>query len=79
MSAKENLIDFDVKHIWHPAAQMKDYEDFPPIPVVKGKGCYLYTEDGHEILDIISSWWCNLLGHCNDEISDALCSQAKTL
>ena len=79
MSAKENLIDFDVKHIWHPAAQMKDYEAFPPIPVVKGKGCYLYTEDGHEILDIISSWWCNLLGHCNEEISDALCQQAKTL
>ncbi|WP_281072059.1 adenosylmethionine--8-amino-7-oxononanoate transaminase [Succinivibrio dextrinosolvens] len=79
MNAKDNLIDFDIKHIWHPAAQMKDYESFPPVPVVRGKGCYLFTEDGHEILDIISSWWCNLLGHCNEEISDALCKQAKTL
>ncbi len=47
MNAKENLIDFDVKHIWHPAAQMKDYESFPPIPVVRGKGCYLFTQDGN--------------------------------
>lgn len=78
VSTKE-LVDFDVKHIWHPAAQMKDYEDFPSIPVVKGKGCYLYTPEGKEILDIVSSWWCNLLGHCNEEISDALATQAKTL
>lgn len=78
VNSKE-LIDFDVKHIWHPAAQMKDYEDFPPIPVVKGKGCYLYTPEGKEILDIVSSWWCNLLGHCNEEISDAIATQAKTL
>ena len=32
------LIDFDLKHIWHPAAQMKDYETFEPVPVVRGDG-----------------------------------------
>ena len=78
MNSKE-LIDFDLKHIWHPAAQMKDYESFPPVPVVKGKGPYLYTAEGKEILDIVGSWWCNLLGHCNEEISDAISKQAHTL
>lgn len=73
------LIDFDLKHIWHPAAQMKDYETFEPVPVVRGDGCYLYTADGRKILDIVSSWWCNLLGHCNTEISDAISKQAHTL
>ena len=77
-SVKE-LQEFDREHIWHPACQMKDYEDFPAIPVVRGKGPYLYTADGKEILDIISSWWCNLLGHCNEEISEAIAKQAKTL
>lgn len=75
----KELQDFDRKYIWHPACQMKDYEDFPAIPVVKGEGPYLYTADGKEILDIVSSWWCNLLGHCNEEISDAIAKQAKTL
>lgn len=74
-----SLQEFDIKHIWHPAAQMKDYETFPPVVVVRGEGPYLYTEDGRKILDIVSSWWCNLLGHCNREISDALSAQAHEL
>lgn len=67
--------DFDRAHIWHPAAQMKDYESFPPIEVAKAKGCILYTQDNREIIDIVSSWWCNLLGHCNDAISSSVSKQ----
>ncbi|MGN1281654.1 MAG: adenosylmethionine--8-amino-7-oxononanoate transaminase [Succinivibrio sp.] len=78
MNAKE-MIDFDVRHIWHPAAQMADYEAFPPIAVNRGEGAYLYTLEGKKILDIVSSWWCNLLGHCNKEISDAIAQQAHEL
>jgi adenosylmethionine-8-amino-7-oxononanoate aminotransferase len=73
------LVREDLEHIWHPAAQMKDYEAFPPIAVVRGEGPWLYTEDGRKILDVVSSWWCNLLGHCNPEISDAIAKQAHTL
>ncbi len=76
---KSELVEEDLKHIWHPAAQMKDYEQNPPIAIVKGDGPWLYTEDGKRILDVVSSWWCNLLGHCNKEISDELSKQAHTL
>ena len=80
MSASyKELQEFDREHIWHPACQMQDYNDFPAIVVKEGRGPYLYTEDGKEILDIISSWWCNLLGHCNQEISDAIALQAHKL
>ena len=58
---------------------MSDYVQYPALPIVKGEGSYLYTADGKRILDIISSWWCNLLGHCNPEISQALSQQAHTL
>lgn len=67
--------DFDRSHIWHPAAQMKDYESFPPVEIAKAKGCILYTQDNKEIIDIVSSWWCNLLGHCNEEISSSVSKQ----
>lgn len=67
--------DFDRAHIWHPAAQMKDYETFPPVEIAKAKGCILYTQDNKEIIDIVSSWWCNLLGHCNEEISSSVSKQ----
>ena len=63
-----SLLEADLKYIWHPAQQMKDAEVFPPVIIDHGKGCYLYDVDGNEYIDIISSWWCNLLGHCNDEI-----------
>ena len=69
----------DKKYIWHPAMQMKDNEVFPPVVIDHAKGSYLYGTDGKEYLDIISSWWCNLLGHCNEEINEALKKQVDEL
>ena len=69
----------DLQYIWHPCAQMKDYEDFPPIVIERGKGAYLYDVDGKSYLDAVSSWWVNLFGHANDRINRALCDQAQKL
>ncbi len=69
----------DIAHIWHPAAQMKDYEELPPIVVDHAKGAWLYDIHGKEYLDIISSWWCNLFGHCNPIINDAIKEQLDKL
>lgn len=69
------LQEKDLQYIWHPCSQMKDYEELPPIIISKGKGVHLYTEDGMDYIDIVSSWWCNLLGHCNDKISNAIKEQ----
>ena len=65
----ENLAEKDLKYIWHPCSQMKDYEELKPIVVDRGEGVYLYDVDGNRYIDVISSWWCNLLGHCNPNIS----------
>ena len=69
----------DLAHIWHPCSQMKDYETLPPIIVDHGKGPYLYAADGTKYLDIISSWWCNLLGHSNPKINAAITAQIEKL
>lgn len=69
----------DLQYIWHPCAQMKDYEDFPPVVIERGKGAYLYDVDGKSYLDAVSSWWVNLFGHANDRINKALCDQAQKL
>ena len=69
----------DAAHIWHPAMQMKDNEVFPPVVIDHAKGVYLYGTDGKAYLDIISSWWCNLLGHANPEINAALKAQVDEL
>lgn len=69
----------DLKYIWHPCSQMKDYEDYPPIVIERGRGVYLYDEKGREYIDIVSSWWCNLLGHCNPEINESIKGQLDRL
>lgn len=74
-----NFIEKDLQYIWHPCSQMKDYEELPPILIDHGKGVYLYGPDGQEYLDIVSSWWCNLLGHCNPKINQAIKEQLDTL
>ncbi|WP_182187593.1 adenosylmethionine--8-amino-7-oxononanoate transaminase [Pectinatus frisingensis] len=73
------LVEEDLKYIWHPCSQMKDYETLPPIVIDHGKGSYLYDVDGNEYIDIISSWWCNLLGHCNPVINAAVKEQLDKL
>ncbi len=69
----------DLKHIWHPCSQMKDYEELPPIAIKEGRGVYLYGYDGREYLDVVSSWWCNLLGHCHPVINAAVKEQIDRL
>ena len=80
---KQNAADTwearDLAHIWHPAAQMKDYEALPPIVVDHAKGVWLYDIHGKEYLDVISSWWCNLFGHCNPIVGDAIKAQVDKL
>jgi adenosylmethionine-8-amino-7-oxononanoate aminotransferase len=65
--------------VWHPCTQMKHHERFPLVPVQRAEGVWLYDFAGHRVLDAISSWWVNLLGHCNPRINAALHEQLEIL
>ena len=67
-----------LKNIWHPCSQMKHYEKFPLIPIKNAKGVWLYDEKGNKLLDGISSWWTNILGHSNIELNNAISKQIKS-
>jgi adenosylmethionine-8-amino-7-oxononanoate aminotransferase len=58
---------------------MKHHERLPLVPVVRGRGCWLYDADGRRYLDAISSWWVNLFGHCNPRINAAIAAQLEAL
>lgn len=72
-------VEKDLKYIWHPCSQMKDYEELPPIIIKNGKGVYIYDIEGNKYIDIISSWWCNLLGHSNPKINNAIKNQLEDI
>lgn len=65
--------------VWHPCTQMKQHEIYPLIPIVSGKGVWLYDVDGKQYLDAISSWWVNLFGHTNPYINAAICDQLEKI
>ncbi|WP_115709066.1 adenosylmethionine--8-amino-7-oxononanoate transaminase [Legionella sainthelensi] len=70
----QQLINRDLKHVWHPCAQMKDFEICPPLIVEKAQGCYLYTDKG-PLIDAISSWWCKSLGHAHPNVIASITDQ----
>src|SRR5262245_37503763 len=77
VSAVSNLSARDQACLWHPYTQMQIAP--APIPVVRGEGVYLYTEDGRRLLDGISSWWVNVHGHSHPQLNAALAAQAARL
>ena len=50
-----------------------------PIAFVRGRGAYLYTEDGTEYLDALSGIAVCGLGHAHPAIAEAIADQAQTL
>jgi len=73
------LMNEDLKYIWHPCTQMKDHEFLPITPIKKGEGVYLEDFDGNRYIDGVSSWWVNILGHNNQFINDYIKKQVDTL
>ena len=65
----------DLQHIWHPCAQMKDYESFPPLEVVSAQGPYFTLASGQKMIDAIASWWCKSLGHGHPVLKQAVQQQ----
>ena len=70
----EDLIR-DFHHVWHPCTQMKDHAEVPPLLIERAEGIYLYDRDDNRYMDVISSWWVNLLGHNHPRINQAIKDQ----
>lgn len=72
-----DIVQRDLETIWHPYTQMKTAAK--PIPIVRGEGAYLFTEDGEKIIDAVSSWWVNIHGHSHPYIAQKVFEQLQTL
>ncbi len=75
----ERLLDVDMKFLWHPYTQMKDYEDRDLLLVDHADGVYLFDAKGKRYYDTISSWWCILHGHNHPTIKSYVKGQLDRL
>ncbi|MBL4754975.1 MAG: adenosylmethionine--8-amino-7-oxononanoate transaminase [Flavobacteriales bacterium] len=72
-----SLAERDLNVLWHPYTQMKTMD--LPVVISKGKGAWLYDEEGNAYLDGISSWWVNSHGHAHPHIAEKVAEQVKKL
>ncbi len=70
----------DKQFVWHPYTQMKEWmQSNNNKVIVKGEGFYLIDSDGNRYLDGIASMWCNVWGHGQNEVANAMIEQIKNL
>ena len=77
--SNERAVARSLAAVWHPCTQMKAHERFPLVPVARARGAWLEDFEGKRILDGVSSWWVNLLGHGHPEIEAAIRDQLGKL
>ncbi|PJC69294.1 MAG: adenosylmethionine--8-amino-7-oxononanoate aminotransferase BioA, partial [Zetaproteobacteria bacterium CG_4_8_14_3_um_filter_59_5] len=68
---------FEKQHVWHPYVSMAA----PPeiFAVARAEGVRLYLEDGRELIDGMSSWWCAIHGYNVPELNAAAAAQLRKM
>ena len=70
-------MDFDSRHVWHPYAAM--HSDNPVYPVQSASGVRLTLQDGTELIDGMSSWWCAIHGYNHPVLNQAIQTQLQSM
>jgi len=68
----------ELEPFWMPFSPNKEFKKDPRL-FVRAEGMYLYTPDGHALIDASAGLFCVAAGHCRPEIAEAVFHQLKTL
>ncbi|UYM17401.1 adenosylmethionine--8-amino-7-oxononanoate transaminase [Endozoicomonas euniceicola] len=69
-------LEFESRHVWHPYSSTNS--SLPVFPVVGANGVKLTLNDGREIIDGMSSWWCMAHGYNHPHMNQAMKAQIDT-
>jgi adenosylmethionine-8-amino-7-oxononanoate aminotransferase len=77
---REQIVQLDKRHVWHPYTPMAQYiAETHPLVIERAEGAILYDVNGRQYIDGNASWWTALLGHGHPRLIAALEQQARSL
>ncbi|OQX68956.1 MAG: adenosylmethionine--8-amino-7-oxononanoate transaminase [Sorangiineae bacterium NIC37A_2] len=77
---RQELIEIDKRHVWHPYTPMQEYiERGEPLVIAEARGAVLRDVDGRSYYDGNASWWTALLGHNHPRLIEALHDQSRKM
>jgi adenosylmethionine-8-amino-7-oxononanoate aminotransferase len=71
------LTDYDREHLWHPYTSATD--PAPARTVLSARGVRLRLDDGREVVDAMSSWWCAVHGYAHPVLDAAVRDQLEDM
>ncbi len=79
MTVPSNAAKRDIETLIHPYTNLAAFRETGPVVFNKGKGIYVYDDQGNEYIEGMSGLWCASLGFDEPELVDAAIEQMKTL
>ena len=76
-SAPSSLLDNDNQYVWHPYSST--HSEIPVFAVKSAQGVYITLEDGRQLIDGMSSWWCAIHGYNVPELNHAIKQQLDNM
>ncbi len=72
-----SLLERDSACVWHPYSSM--HSELPVFPVQSACGVRFTLQDGTQLIDGMSSWWCAIHGYNHSVLNDAVKNQLEKM